>query len=77
MQLALTGIAIILWLLFTVWDLRRVNATDVSWTRTVLYITLGAVLFGPASCLAATWCWKEVTLERSRTREATQPKVEA
>lgn len=77
MQFALVGLAIILWLFFTVWDLRRVNATDVSWTRAVLYIALGTVLFGPASCLAATWCWREVTLERSRTREAIQPKVEA
>lgn len=77
MQFTLVGLAIILWLLFTVWDLRRVNATDVSWIRTVLNITLGTVLFGPASCLAATWCWREVTLERSRTRETMQPKVEA
>lgn len=77
MHFVLVGLAIILWLLFTVWDLGRVNATDVSWARTVLYITLGTALFGPAGCLAATWCWREVTLERPRTRETTQSKVEA
>lgn len=77
MHFVLVGLAIILWLLFTVWDLGRVNATDISWARTVLYITLGTALFGPAGCLAATWSWREVTLERSRTRESTQSKVEA
>ena len=63
------GLSITLWLLFTVWDLRRVRATTVSWKKAVLYITLGTLMIGPAGCLAVAWKWRERTLERLRTRK--------
>lgn len=73
-QSVLSALSMILWLLFTVWDLRRVRATDVSWKKAIIYITLGAFLVGPAGCLTAAWTWREGTLERSRTRKATREK---
>lgn len=73
-QSVFTGLSITSWLLFTVWDLRRVRATNISWKKAILYITLGTFLVGPAGCLAATWKWREGTLERSRTRKATREK---
>lgn len=49
-------------------ELRRLCAADISWRQTTLYILLGAVIFGPSSCLAAGWYWGEVMLEKARTR---------
>lgn len=68
-------IAIALWLFFSVSELRRVRATDISYRRMALYILLGAVIFGPSSCLAAGWYWREATLEKSRTRKEVQKKL--
>lgn len=62
------SIAIVSWLFFTVSELHRLCATDICWRRTTLYILLGAVILGPSSCLAAGWYWREVTLEKARTR---------
>lgn len=70
-----TGLSITLWLLFTAWDLRRVRATNISWKKATLYITLGTFLVGPAGCLAVAWKWREGTLEKSRTRKATRERT--
>lgn len=75
-QFASFGIAMIVWMFFTVWDLRRVNVTNIRWRIAALYITLGSILFGPAGCLAAFWYWREVTLESSRTRGPMQDGLE-
>lgn len=71
-QLFLFSSFILLWLLFTVWDLRRVRATDISWELAFFYIIMGTLLVGPASCLAATWYWREMTLQGSHTRKSMQ-----
>lgn len=68
-QFVFSGLYIKLWLLFTVWDLRRVRATNISWKKAVLYITLGTFMVGPAGCLVAAWKWRERTLGRLRTRK--------
>lgn len=75
-QFASFGISMIIWIFFTVWDLRRVHATNTCWRRVIFHITLGSIFFGPSSCLAVFWYWREVTLERSRTRGAKLNRLE-
>lgn len=70
-QSVFISLSITLWLLFTVWDLRRVRATNINWKKAIFYITLGMFLVGPAGCLAVAWKWREGTLERSRKRRPT------
>ncbi|KAL2867613.1 FAD-dependent oxidoreductase [Aspergillus lucknowensis] len=59
---------IALWLLFTLWDLRRVNIVSMSFGRGTLYILLGLVLIGPGATLMAAWWLRERAWERARQR---------
>lgn len=55
------------WCLYTVWELRRVNATDTPVARAWMYIILGTVFHGPAATLAYTWSWRTAQLAKARS----------
>ncbi|KAL2846194.1 hypothetical protein BJY01DRAFT_175948 [Aspergillus pseudoustus] len=61
-------LVMVLWLLFTVWDLRRVNVVDWSLSRAALYIFAGFAFVGPGATLVAAWWVREKVWERSRHR---------
>ncbi|KAJ0419910.1 hypothetical protein BJY00DRAFT_301932 [Aspergillus carlsbadensis] len=64
---------IVLWLLFTSWDLCRVNIMDWSLARAALYIILGFTFVGPGATLIATWWARERFWDRSRQRTSEAP----
>jgi hypothetical protein len=59
---------IVLWLLFTAWDLRRVNILEWSLARAALSIIFGFALVGPGGTLIAAWWVREKVWEKSRQR---------
>ncbi|KAL2782879.1 hypothetical protein BJX66DRAFT_350308 [Aspergillus keveii] len=59
---------IVLWLLFTAWDLRRVNILNWSLARAALCIAVGFALVGPGGTLIAAWWVREKAWEKSRQR---------
>ncbi|KAL4864905.1 hypothetical protein BDV12DRAFT_175419 [Aspergillus spectabilis] len=62
------NILIATWLLFTLWDLRRINVTTVSYTKGPVYILLALILTGPGAALIASWWLREIAWEESRHR---------
>lgn len=68
-QLEHLGITVLLWCLFIVWDLKRVNVMDVSLGTASVIILGGYTLFGPAAVLAGLWRWRESAMEKSRKRK--------
>ncbi|KAL3455958.1 hypothetical protein BJX64DRAFT_53548 [Aspergillus heterothallicus] len=62
------ALVITLWLLFTAWDLRRVNVIDWSLYRATLYILAGFAFVGPGATLVAAWWVRENAWEKSRQR---------
>jgi hypothetical protein len=59
---------IMLWLLFTAWDLHRVKILNWALGRAGLYIVLGLALVGPGATLIAAWWAREKVWEKSRQR---------
>lgn len=59
-------LAIVAWSVFTVWDMRRVNLTNVSLPLALLGSIVGSFLIGPAAVLTGLWWWREGPLERGR-----------
>ncbi|KAL4781266.1 hypothetical protein BJX76DRAFT_363710 [Aspergillus varians] len=58
------------WLLFTAWDLRRVNVVNLTLRAAAAYILLGILLAGPGATLMGAWWWREKAWERSRQRRS-------
>lgn len=56
------------WLLFTAWDLRRVNVLNLNLVTASFYIILGFVCLGPGATLMGAWWWREKLWEKSRQR---------
>lgn len=59
-------LAIVAWSLFTAWDMKRVNLTQISLPVVFLGSLVGSVLLGPATVLVGLWWWREYPLERGR-----------
>ncbi|KAL5041281.1 hypothetical protein BDW71DRAFT_192104 [Aspergillus fruticulosus] len=55
-------------LLFTAWDLRRVNVVHLGLAPTALLILLGTIFFGPGASLIGAWWWREKVWEKARQR---------
>jgi hypothetical protein len=64
------------WLMFTVWDLQRVNVIDLSFRKAGLYILLGMAIIGPGASLVGAWWLRERLWEKSRQRRSDQSTVE-
>ncbi|KAJ6157499.1 hypothetical protein N7470_005091 [Penicillium chermesinum] len=71
-------LAVVAWSLFTVWDMQRVNLTQVSLLKAFLGAVVGSVLIGPAAVLTGLWWWRKYPLERGRNKPAqeVEPKPE-
>ncbi|KAJ5111143.1 hypothetical protein N7532_001678 [Penicillium argentinense] len=67
-QFACLALAIVAWCLFAVWEMRRVDLTEVSLLTTFVVSTLSSILIGPAAVLFALWGWREHVLEIGRQR---------
>lgn len=72
-QLGCLTLAVIAWCSFVVWDMRRVNLTQISQSLAFLGAVAGSILLGPAAVLAALWKWRESALERGRQTPAHSP----
>jgi hypothetical protein len=57
------------WCVFTVWDLQRVNVTDVTLRKAVVAVITGCLVFGPAGTMTLTWDWRETQIQRARARQ--------
>ncbi|KAJ5116194.1 hypothetical protein N7456_000542 [Penicillium angulare] len=68
-QIVSLGTSIIFWCIFTVWDMRRVDLTNVSLLVTLLCAVTGSIVVGPAAVLAALWWWREAPLESGRHKK--------
>ena len=69
LQIGSLTLAIVVWCIFTIWDMRRVNLTKTSLLVTLLGAVTGSVAVGPAAVLSALWWWREAPLESGRQRE--------
>ena len=49
---------IAVWCLFIAWDLKRVNAVNISFLQSCVYILAMMMLCGPAATLAGTMSWR-------------------
>lgn len=61
-------LSIAVWCLFTVWDMRRVNLTQISLAYAMFIAVTGSIFIGPAAVLAGLWWWREGVLENGRQR---------
>lgn len=68
-QLISMGMTVIIWCIFVVWDLQRVDVMRTSFSMGLIMIIGGSVVFGPAAVLAALWKWRESLMEESRKRK--------
>lgn len=68
-QSACLGTTIMIWCVFTAWDLRRTNAIQTPLFIVIPSLLLGSVCFGPAAVLIGVWKWREIALERARKRK--------
>lgn len=64
----LLSLTIAAWCVFTIWDLHRVNITDVTVGWAVFAVLMGSVIFGPAATLTLMWDWRESHIEKARAR---------
>ncbi|KAL4975551.1 hypothetical protein BDW66DRAFT_167055 [Aspergillus desertorum] len=55
-------------LLFTVWDLRRVNIVNLGLAPAALLILAGTIILGPGASLIGAWWWREKAWEKARQR---------
>ncbi|KAL4993921.1 hypothetical protein BDV10DRAFT_12813 [Aspergillus recurvatus] len=55
-------------LLFTAWDLRRVNVASLGLATAALLILLGTIFLGPGASLIGAWWWREKAWEKARQR---------
>lgn len=53
------------WCLYSAWELRRINATDISVIRAWLTILFSTTFGGPAATLAGTFIWFKVELAKA------------
>lgn len=60
------ALVIVAFLVFTLWDLKRVNIFVGSLSRVSVLFVLGMVVFGPGAILIESWKWRETTIERAR-----------
>jgi hypothetical protein len=60
------ALVIVAFLVFTVWDLKRVNIFLGSISGAFAVCFLGLVVFGPGAVLTGVWKWREITIERAR-----------
>jgi hypothetical protein len=58
-----------IWGLFVVWDLRRVNATEVTLPVSLLFLFMTSVLAGPATTLTVSWVWRDLILQKGRQKK--------
>ncbi|KAL3471107.1 hypothetical protein BJX99DRAFT_238199 [Aspergillus californicus] len=64
------SLLIAVWIVFTVWDLHRVNITNLSLAKTAVFAILGVALTGPGASIIATWWWRERVWENARQRQS-------
>ncbi|KAF7503251.1 hypothetical protein GJ744_004042 [Endocarpon pusillum] len=57
---------IVVWCLFIAWDLKRVNAVDVSFPQSCVYILAMTMLCGPAATLAGTMSWRADRIAKAK-----------
>lgn len=63
------ALVILAFLVFTLWDLKRVNIFLGSISRVSALFVFGMVAFGPGAVLIGLWKWREITIERARKDE--------
>ena len=68
---------IAVWCLFIAWDLKRVNAVNISFLQSCVYILAMMMLCGPAATLAGTMSWRadhitKAKALRNRTRSSSE-----
>lgn len=68
-QVGCLTLNVIVWCLFVVWDMRRVNLTEVSLSMAFFGACIDSLLLGPAAVLAILWRWREHALENGRKRK--------
>jgi len=69
LQSACLVTTIMIWCVFTAWDLRRTNAIQTPLSIVIPSLLLGYMCFGPAAVLIGVWKWREIALERTRKRK--------
>ena len=61
------SVFIVIWCLFTAWDMRRVNLAGRLCLKVIwLIMVVVSLLLGPTTLLVGTWRWREIELETAR-----------
>ncbi|KAE8151458.1 hypothetical protein BDV25DRAFT_138877 [Aspergillus avenaceus] len=63
------SITILVWCVFTVWNLHRVNVSQTPVPVALIWILLGIIFLGPATTMVWIWKQREALLEKSRQRK--------
>jgi hypothetical protein len=68
LQFMVLSIVIIVWCLFTTWDLHRTHITQTSFSSDIVYCCVAVLFIGPTATMFSIWKAREVALESSRWR---------
>lgn len=61
------ALLLVMWCIFTAWDMRRINASGRFSIRLIWLAMLAtSILLGPGTLLVGTWRWREIKLEKAR-----------
>ncbi|KAL5338369.1 hypothetical protein BJX70DRAFT_366896 [Aspergillus crustosus] len=67
-DVGILNLLIAAWLSFTLWDLRRISVTGLSYAQAAVYTFFALALTGPGATLVAAWWLREGAWEASRQR---------